>query len=947
MPANPLLELQKHGQSVWQDFIQRSQTLSGGLKKLIDEDGVRGQTSNPTYFEKAIAGSDDYDEALNALVEDGKSVSEIFEALAVDDIKAATDLFRPVYDALAAADGYVSLEVSPDLAHDTEATIEEARRLFAAVDRPNVMIKVPGTPAGMPAIEQLISEGINVNVTLLFSLEAYEQAANAYIAGLERHAEGNGEDLSRIASVASFFLSRVDVLVDKRLDALIEESEDTAAQKEMRALLGKAAVAQAKLAYARFKSIFRTDRFRALEEKGARVQRPLWASTGTKNPDYSDVMYIEPLIGPDTINTIPPATIDAFRDHGKVAPTLEQGLEDAEAALGGLGEFGIDMDGVTDQLLEDGVRIFAQSYHDLIDSIAARREAILAAREERAIAFLGDRADAVRARLQRLDGDRFLARLHERDASLWSTDASTQKSIADRLGWLSVHEPMASASPGLTAFAAEVREAGYKQAVLLGMGGSSLASEVMRGILGVAEGHPDLVVLDSTDPATIRAAEKSLDVSKTLFIASSKSGATLEVLSLLDHFWERVRQANGDAAGQSFIAITDEGTPLQALAEERGFLRVFTNPPDVGGRFSALSYFGLVPAALIGADLGRLLQRAAGAAKTNAAAPDVERAPGVWLGAVLGEMAVAGRDKLTLVASPDLAPFGAWVEQLLAESTGKDGKGILPIDGEPLGDPSAYGDDRLFVGLALEGDTSLDARLEKLREAGHPVITLRFRDAYDLGGEFLRWEIATAVAGAVLGVNPFDEPNVAESKENTKRLLDDHASRGVLPEGDPAFQEDGVAVYADETVGDLAATLAAFINHARPGNYVALCAYLERSKQTLEALQAIRTDLRDRARVATALGYGPRYLHSTGQLHKGGGDGGLFLFLTADVDDDLPVPGRPFTFGVLNRAQAVGDIEALRGRGRRVVRLHLKGDVKAALKKVARALEAAAVTVAE
>jgi transaldolase/glucose-6-phosphate isomerase len=941
MPANPLLELQKHGQSVWQDFIQRSQTLEGDLKKLIDEDGVRGQTSNPTYFEKAIAGSDDYDEALSALADAGKSVDEIYEALTVEDIKAATDLFRPVYDALAAADGYVSLEVSPDLAHDTEATIEEARRLFAAVDRPNVMIKVPGTPAGMPAIEQLISEGINVNVTLLFSLEAYEQAANAYIAGLERHAEGNGDDLSRIASVASFFLSRVDVLVDKRLNALIEESEDAAAQKEMRALLGKAAVAQAKLAYARFKSIFRSDRFRRLEEKGARVQRPLWASTGTKNPEYSDVMYVEPLIGPDTVNTLPPATIDAFRDHGKAGPTLEDGLEEAEAALAALGEFGIGMDDVTDQLLEDGVRIFAQSYHDLIDSIAARREAILAAKAERETAFLGEAADAVGKRLRDLDGDGFLSRLRNRDASLWSADAAIQAAIANRLGWLSVHERMAAAVPELTAFGAEVREAGFKHAVLLGMGGSSLASEVIRSMLGVADGHPDLSVLDSTDPATIRTAEKAIDVSKTLFIASSKSGTTVEVLSLLEHFWERVREADGESAGGRFIAITDEGTPLEALARERSFRRVFTNPADVGGRFSALSYFGLVPAAVIGADIGRLLERASVAAKANASAADSERAPGVWLGAVLGEMALAGRDKPTLVASPELEPFGAWLEQLLAESTGKDGKGILPIDREELADPSHYGRDRVFVRLALEGDTSPDGALEKLREAGHPVLTLRFRDAYDLGGEFLRWEIATAAAGRILSLNPFDEPNVAESKENTKRLL---ASQ---PEEAPAFEEDGVAVYAEETVGDLAATLAAFVNHARPGDYFALCAYVERSRQTWEALEAIRLDLRDRARVATALGYGPRYLHSTGQLHKGGGDNGLFLFLTSDIGEDLPVPGQQYTFGELNRAQALGDIEALRGRGRRVVRLHLSGDVKAGLKKVARALEAAAVSVAE
>ncbi|MFB3093594.1 MAG: transaldolase [Dehalococcoidia bacterium] len=377
MAKNPLLEIREHGQSVWQDYIRRKQTLSGELEKLIAEDGLRGQTSNPTYFEKAIAGSNDYDDALNALVQQGKDVDSIYEALAVEDIQAATDLFRPVYDSLQGADGFVSLEVSPELAHDTQATIEQARHLFAAVDRPNVMIKVPGTPASIPAIEQLISEGININVTLLFSLEAYERAANAYIAGLERYADGNG-DLSRLASVASFFLSRVDTMVDRKLETLIRETEGSAAKAEMESLLGKTAVAQAKLAYARFKSLFGNPRFQALEEKGARVQRPLWASTGAKNPNYSDVMYIEPLIGPDTVNTVPPATMDAFRDHGLVAATLEKGLEEAQATLAALAEFGIDMDEVTDQLLDDGVSLFANSFRELMACISAQRTAILA-----------------------------------------------------------------------------------------------------------------------------------------------------------------------------------------------------------------------------------------------------------------------------------------------------------------------------------------------------------------------------------------------------------------------------------------------------------------------------------------------------------------------------------------------------------------------------------------
>jgi transaldolase/glucose-6-phosphate isomerase len=942
MARNPLLELQRQGQSVWQDYIRRKQTLSGELERLIDKDGLRGQTSNPTYFEKAISGSHDYDDALRALAQEGRSVGEIYEALAVEDIQAAADLFGAVYDSLDGADGFVSLEVSPDLAHDTEATMEEARRLFAAVGRPNVMIKVPGTPEGMPAIEQLISEGINVNVTLLFSLDAYEQAANAYIAGLGRRAGG---DLSRVASVASFFLSRVDTLVDRRLEALIRETEDDARRAGEEALLGKAAVANAKVAYARFKSIFGNPRFQALKKKGARVQRPLWASTGTKNPNYSDVMYVEPLIGPDTVNTMPPATLDVFRDHGVVRATVEEGLEEAEATMAALAEFGIDMGEVTAQLLDDGVKIFADSFHQLMDCISAQRTAVLSGARERQAATLGEHQLRVSDRLERLERDGFAGRLHARDASLWSADAKTQQAIKNRLGWLTVAEKMTDVCDDLTSFAGEIRGAGYRDVVLLGMGGSSLAPEVLRSALDARDGYPDLIVLDTTDPASIRAVDNALDPAKALFLVASKSGTTVEVLSLFAYFMERVKAAKG-AAGENFVAITDEGTPLQELARRHRFRRVFTNPSDIGGRYSALSYFGLVPAALIGADVAKLLDRGLTMAEASASCVAPREAPGLWLGAALGELALAGRDKLTLAVSPEVASFGAWVEQLIAESTGKGRKGILPVDGETLGGPSAYGDDRLFVHLRLDGDDSLDEAVGKLATAGHPVVTLHLGDAYDLGGEFFRWELATATVGAIIGINPFDEPNVAESKENTQRLLEAYRSKGAPPQaGRPALQENGVALFAQEAGGGLTEALTSFLRQVQPGDYIALAAYLTRTPATEAAIQSMRLVMRDGTRAASTLGYGPRYLHSTGQLHKGGGDNGLFILLTADDPEDLEVPGQPYTFGALKRAQALGDMEALQRRGRRAFRLHLSSDVEAGLDRVARALRSAVTSV--
>lgn len=943
MAKNPLLELQKYGQSVWQDYIRRKQTVSGELKKLIEEDGLRGQTSNPTYFHKSISGSEDYDDQMRDLAREGKSVDEIYEALAVTDIQLATDVFRSVYDSLDGADGFVSLEVSPELAYDTEATIEEARRLFSAVGRPNVMIKVPGTPQGMPAIEQLTSEGMNINVTLLFSLKAYEQAASAYIAGLERRA-ADGQDVSHVASVASFFLSRVDTLVDRKLEALIKETEDTDARQELENLLGKAAVAQAKLAYVRFKSLFGSPRFQSLKEKGARVQRPLWASTGAKNPNYSDVMYIEPLVGPDTVNTVPPATLDAFREHGVVrGVTIEEDVEEAETTLAKLAEFGIDMDEVTDKLLEDGVNLFAESFRELMEVIAAERAVVLGDGRRRWSATLSDYQSAVDNRLQRLQEDDFNARVHAHDASLWSSGAEIQRAIKNRLGWLTAPERMTDVCDDLADFAREVRDAGFRDAVLLGMGGSSLAPRVLRESLGVADGFPDLTVLDTTDPVTIREIERNLDPNKTLFLVASKSGATIEATSLLAHFWGWVRAAKGDTAGESFVAITDDGTPLHKLARERRFRRVFINPSDIGGRYSALSYFGLAPAALIGADVKKLIECGMTIAEASATCLTASENAGLWLGTVLGELALAGRDKLTLALSPTIASFGTWVEQLVAESAGKDGKGILPVTGEPLGDPSTYGDDRLFVHVRLDEDGSLDEAVGKLQAAGHPVVTLKLDDVYDLGGEFFRWELATATAGAILGINPFDEPNVAESKENTNRLLEAYRSQGSLPEDEPSLQADGVLLYGGEA-DSLEDALGGFLRQVRPGDYLALAAYLPEKPSTDAALQSIRVALRDGTRNATTVGYGPRYLHSTGQLHKGGDDRGLFLLLTADDREDVEVPGQPYSFGVLKRAQALGDFEALQKRGRRVVRLHLS-DVDAGLDRLTHAVQSAVASV--
>jgi transaldolase / glucose-6-phosphate isomerase len=871
------------GQSVWLDYLRRGMLRSGELQGLID-DGLRGMTSNPTIFEHAIGGSSDYDDELLALATSPMSDREVFERIAVEDVRGAADLFRPVYDASAGADGFVSLEVSASLARDTEGTVAEARRLWAAVDRPNLMIKVPGTREGWPAVERLLTEGVNVNITLLFSLEHYRQVAEAYLRALEGRVRA-GRPVDRLASVASFFVSRVDTEADRRLEAKGGALLD---------LRGKVAIANARLAYAWFRELLADPRWTRLAEAGARPQRLLWASTGTKNPAYSDVLYVDSLIGPDTINTMPPATLRLFEDHGAIRTTLSGDTGEARDVMRRLAAGGVDLDDITRVLEDDGIDKFVKSYDGLIGVIASKRRA-LAAQAPPAHSAVFKAVDAtVAVRLDAMGSAQVPKRIWDRDPTVWKDDPRTPE-IRDRLGWLTVGKAMAQQVKPLAAFADEIR-AEFGKVVLCGMGGSSLAPEVLWRTFGAASGHPALHVLDSTDPRAVLEAERG-DLAKTLFIISSKSGTTQESDSFFRYFWERT-----GGRGTQFVAITDPGTPLERLAAERGFRRAFLNPADIGGRYSALSYFGLVPAALIGVDLETLLHRAHRMAEACAACVPALENPAAWLGAILGEGALAGRNKATFLLSPGVASFGLWAEQLIAESTGKEGKGILPVADEPLGEPEAYGDDRVFVAMSLAGedDSATAARLADLEDSGHPVVHLRLEDRYDLGQEFFRWEFATAVAGAVLRINPFDQPNVAESKANTK---------AVLAQGDPPSPAAS------------AAEVERFLAGIRPGDYLAIMAYLPPTAENDRRLGAIRLRLRDRLRVATTLGYGPRFLHSTGQLHKGGPPNGHFVQITQRSPEDLAIPGERFGFRELEAAQAEGDLRALRGRGRPAIRI--------------------------
>jgi transaldolase / glucose-6-phosphate isomerase len=911
----PIDQLHLYGQSIWYDNIQRSMLENGRMANLISDRDIRGVTSNPAIFNNAIARSNDYDAALVPMSWAGWTAEQIFNQLALEDIRAAADLFADLYHDTQGGDGYVSLEVSPILAHDTDGTLAEARRLWKVVDRPNLMVKIPATLEGLPAIREAIADGININVTLIFSLERYAAVMEAYLTGLEKRSAA-GMPLGHVASVASFFVSRVDTKIDAKLQELSRGEGKTG--EEAAELFGKAAIANAKLAYAAFQEVFQTKRFEVLKEKGAHVQRPLWASTSTKNPNYRDVIYVEELIGADTVNTMPPPTLDAFRDHGRARLSIIEDLDGAREQLLRLEALGISMAQVTHELEVEGVQAFADAYRALMKTIDERRTA--------AAAELGSLQTAVSLRVAEMERSGFARRFFEHDARLWTQDPGGQEEIRMRMGWIEAPVISRALLPQLEDFVKEVHAEGLTHAVLLGMGGSSLAPEVTRLVSGVGEGGLDLLILDSTDPGQVAATLAWSPLEKTLYIVSSKSGETAEVNAFFEYFWAEAEKRLGVKGKLHFIAVADPGTKLDKQARELKFHAVFNADSNVGGRNSALTAFGLVPAALMGVDPNQFLGRAEWMARQCAVTIPAGRNPGFVLGAVLGEGARSGRDKVTFVADSLWSPLGAWLEQLIAESSGKEGMGILPVENEPAAD--TYANDRLFVYLRSSGEK--DALAATMRSSGHPVLTIQASDPGDLSAEFYRWMVATAVACAVLGVNSFNQPDVQDAKDRTVRKMNEFTAAGKFDEGLPIWESSGASVFGTSFPGlkpgmNLKDLIENFLSAAKEGDYVAINAYVPRNPVNIAKLQSLRERVISLTGLATTLGFGPRFLHSTGQLHKGGPNTGLFLQITSEPEVDLDIPNQGISFATLERGQALGDLEALQARGRRVIRVHLKG----------------------
>ncbi|MDQ5833992.1 MAG: hypothetical protein M3550_13195, partial [Actinomycetota bacterium] len=651
--------------------------------------------------------------------------------------------------------------------------------------------------------------------------------------------------------------------------------------------------------------IFQGERYAKLREGGAPVQRPLWASTGVKDPHYPETKYVDSLVAPHTVNTMPMQTLVACEEELEVTGATAD--QDPSAELAALAEAGIDMKDVTHKLLRDGIDKFVEPFDKLIAGVELTREGIVTGRPATIESSIPDELEPrLIERIKQAQSEGVARRVWHRDESLWGGPGVPE--IGNRLGWLTISEKMLDYAPLLNEFVDGVKAEGFTDAVLLGMGGSSLGPEVLRRSFGEIPDGLRLHVLDSTDPGAVLEVERAVDLDRTLFIVSSKSGGTTETLSHMRYFYER---SGGD--GRRFVAVTDPGSPLVELAHERGFRHVFENDPDIGGRYSVLSLFGMVPAALAGINIEALLQSAQVAEQGSAHFDDSSGNSGLWLGIVMGELARQGRDKLTFVVSDPIASFGLWVEQLIAESTGKEGTGILPVADEPLGDPDAYGDDRVFAYLRDpdNADPEVDSKVEALARAGHPTVKMAVHGAADLGRIFFLAEFAVAVAGWTLGINAFDQPNVQEAKDNTKRVLDAGELPGVRP-------------------GDLEELLAA----AQPPHYVAIMAYLEPSAEFDAAIAELRRAIRERGRATTTFGYGPRFLHSTGQFHKGGPPTGLFLQLVHDGEEDVEIPEAGYGFRHLKNAQALGDLQTLRDHGLPAVQIRLEGDPADAVRRI-------------
>jgi transaldolase/glucose-6-phosphate isomerase len=921
--AGPLQDMQAQGQRVWLGGLRRRLVDSGRLAELMAECAVTGAVSDLTVLAGALSRGAEYVE----IVRRGAAEPEDAAArLLAQDAEHAAPLLLPLYEQSEGRDGIVCVAADLDTASDAEAMARSARRLLATAAAPNVMAGLPPTDAGLAVFETLVADGLHVCLGPVYTVDSVLRATEAYLSAT------GGEGHAAPFAAVLFGVASIDGLIDQLLHREIRSGGGDTSGVE--SLLGGAAVAVAKTAWRRQRDL--------LAAGGGAADARLhlaWTDLTPVDPRQTREHYIERLVGPGTITLLDPTLLGSVRRRGEIDATLDRQIDEAEELLAEIAELEIDVAQIGAALEAKGLRQARARYARLSRTIAAAAAALAhdpGGAEQRAATGTRWVAGAVEiderpAACDELEERRAVARMWDKDGSLWGSEEEVIDLARNRLGWLDVAATPDAAEDPLVGFAAELDAAEVEDIILVGMGGSSLTAEVARGIFE----SDRLRVLDSTVPAQIEAVGGRVDPARTAIVVASKSGTTLEARSLFDWFYARATPIL-DNPGERFAAITDPGTPLEQIAHERRFDRLWLAPADVGGRYSALTVFGALPMALMGIDVAAVWVAARRMAAACQPEVDVAANPAARLAAALADAWRDGRDKLTLITAPSLAAFGPWVEQLVAESSGKQGRGLVPVIDEPAGAADDYAEDRVFVSLALAGeeDAAHERRIEEIDAAGHPLIRCELEDRHDIGGELFRWEAAVALLGALMDINPFDQPDVQASKDRTEALLAAHGEGDGASDRPPLDTDSGWAVFADlERDEELArrhsgegleSWLAAHLGRAAPPDYVALQAFLPVEHEIYEALQAMRGLVLERYGVATTLGWGPRFLHSTGQLHKGGPSTGLFLQVTADTDDDIDVPGAGYTFGDLVRAQWLGDLAALQDRGRRVLRVHLR-----------------------
>ena len=913
----------KNGQSIWFDNIDRFLLESGWFSDQIQQKTFVGVTSNPSIFQNAIANGTAYNQDIQTMAWSGLPTKEIYENQVVADIQAAADLMLPIYFDTKGKDGYVSLEVDPLLAHNTNATISEAKRLWKKVGRGNLMIKIPATIAGISAIKAVIAEGINVNVTLIFSTERYLEVIDAYLTGLENRLTKQLA-INEIHSVASFFISRMDVMVENLVGQKdLSKDDRTDIEKKV---FGKVGIQNALNAYAAFDESIKSERFQKIAEAGGNIQRPLWASTGTKNPASSDVLYVDNLILPHTVNTVPPKTLDAWLDHGSIETIAKKSFtEEFQKSQKILGEIGIDIEAVFKDLEDEGVEKFSSAQTSLFETIERKKN--------RFIAQLGLPLGVISQKLVELDENQFVDRFFQPDVSLFTTEPDEEQEVLNRRGWLNAPDDSRSLIPEVESLLADLLEEGFSHAVVLGMGGSSLAPEVFSQVF---KGQPEISkrglavsILDSTDPEQILDKLNSIPLKKTLFIASSKSGTTVEMKSLVSYFMDQLAKNGQENPGMQFICITDPKTALEDFAVKNRFRRIINADANVGGRYSALIAFGLVPAILAGIDGAALLENAAFMRDKCGSDNAIKQNPAFVLAAILFMAYTSDIDKLTIIADEGYRSFGSWLEQLVAESSGKNGNGLIPVDREPQTDVSRYSGDRIFYYLRNDGKSA--PLVSSLLDSGFTVLTSDLQKPYNIAGEMYKWEVAVAGFCCMIGVNPFNQPNVQASKAMATKLIEVFKTSDTTSDDNLLFENNVFALYSSSVSADNGLSndhLLQEIFEPNAGEYFAINAFLPRISHYEKTLYAFRKSLLEKFSLPVTIGFGPRFLHSTGQLHKGGKNNGLFIVVTQEPQVDINIPGEGINFSTLEKAQAFGDIQALESHERRVVRVHFKARVE-------------------